>query len=175
MRGGAGPVLVLNGTVGAGKSSTMAALGALLRAGSTPHALIDLDELRRAWPPPADDPFHERLAAGNLAAVAAGHRGAGATVLVVAAVVESATQRAALAEAVGPCWSCRLTVATAEGERRLRQRHPIGSDELAWHLARGPELDAVLARAATDDLVLDTTGRAPDEVASSVLAAYLGA
>ena len=40
----------LNGTVGAGKTTTGEALHWLLAADGISNAVIDLDELRRSWP-----------------------------------------------------------------------------------------------------------------------------
>ena len=40
--------LFLNGTVGAGKTTTADAIGSLLQESATPHAIIDLDWLRHA-------------------------------------------------------------------------------------------------------------------------------
>ena len=42
--------LLLTGTVGVGKSSVAAAVGDLLRERRVANAVVDLDELRRAWP-----------------------------------------------------------------------------------------------------------------------------
>ncbi len=65
--------LLVNGTVGSGTSTTAEEVGRLLAERGTPHAVVDLDALRRAWPAPPDDPFHGELELANLAAVAAVH------------------------------------------------------------------------------------------------------
>ena len=44
--------LFLNGTVGVGKTTVALAIGDLLAAARVPHAVIDVDWLRRGWPPP---------------------------------------------------------------------------------------------------------------------------
>ena len=49
--------LLLTGTVGTGKTTIADAVGLQLEAASVPHAIIDLDEIRRIWPRPALDPF----------------------------------------------------------------------------------------------------------------------
>ncbi|WP_106815716.1 nucleotide-binding protein [Microbacterium timonense] len=69
--------VVINGTTGVGKSTTLQALGAVLAEQRSPHALVDFDFLSLAWPAPADDPFKVRLGLRNLAAVAANYRVAG--------------------------------------------------------------------------------------------------
>jgi hypothetical protein len=44
-----------------------ATMGDLLTAKGVPHAVIDLDRVRQAWPPPEGGPFNHRLELVNLA------------------------------------------------------------------------------------------------------------
>jgi adenylylsulfate kinase-like enzyme len=44
--------LLLTGTVGIGKTTVAVAVGDLLREREVANAVVDLDELRRAWPSP---------------------------------------------------------------------------------------------------------------------------
>ena len=44
--------LLLTGTVRVGKTTVAAAVGDLLRERQVANAVVDLDELRRAWPAP---------------------------------------------------------------------------------------------------------------------------
>lgn len=62
--------LLLTGTVGAGKTTTADAVGLRLEAASVPHAIIDLDEIRRMWPHPASDPFGSRIERRNVESLA---------------------------------------------------------------------------------------------------------
>ena len=80
--------LLITGTVGAGKTSVAEAAGELLAERRTPHAVIDLDGLRRFWPAPEDDPFSLGLTLRNLRDVARNFLNAGARRLVLAGVVE---------------------------------------------------------------------------------------
>ncbi|GAA0315293.1 zeta toxin family protein [Kineococcus aurantiacus] len=165
--------LLLTGTVGAGKTTTARALGDLLRADGVPHAVVDLDALREAWPSPPDDPFHERLALANLRDVARNHLAAGARRLVVAGVLEDPAHRALHADAVGvPLTVCRLRPALDVVAGRLRGRHAGDPEGLRWHLHRSGELDAVLHRAGIGDVVVDVgADDAPADVARAVLRA----
>ena len=139
--------LLLTGTVGVGKTTTADAVGARLRVRGVPHAVVDLDELRRCWPAPPDDPFHAALGLANLAAVARAYRAAGAERLVLAGVCES---------------------------RRDRDRHAGDPEGLAWHLHRRGELDAVLDAAGVADAEVAVAGLAPAAVADAVLRAADG-
>jgi len=167
--------LLLTGTVGVGKTTTADAVGGRLRARGVPHAVVDLDELRRCWPAPPDDPFHSALGLANLAAVARGYRAAGAEWLVLAGVCESWEERDQHAAALEvPLQVVRLLAPEAVVAPRLRARHAADPEGLAWHLHRRGELDAVLDAAGVADAAVAVDGLAPPAVADAVLRAVLG-
>ena len=85
--------LLLTGTVGVGKTTVAAAIGDLLRERQVANAVVDLDELRRAWPAPAGDRFTTSVMLGNLSAVAANYLGHGFSTLVLAGVLETVEDR----------------------------------------------------------------------------------
>ena len=58
-------VLLLNGTVGVGKTTVAEAIGDRLADAGVPGAVVDIDWLRRCWPAPDGDPFHLELALRN--------------------------------------------------------------------------------------------------------------
>ncbi len=164
--------LFLTGTVGVGKTTAAQAVGDLLVAAGVPHAVIDVDWLRRAWPPPGEDPFDVEMAMRNLRAVAANYRDRGAVRLVVAGVLESRQERTLAAVALAaPMTVCRLTADPAVVRERLAQRHGPESRGLAWHLHRAGELDQVLDGAAVEDLRLDVTALTPAQAAEQLVAA----
>lgn len=164
--------MFINGTVGAGKSTTADAVGDLLAEQGVPHAVIDLDALRRAWPFPAEDPFHNALEMENLQAVAANYRRAGAIRLVLAGVLEQPALRKRYASAVaGPLAVVRVRVDVAAIEQRLRRRHGEDAQGLAWHLHRCGELDEILQGADVDDAVIEATALDRRQVAQAVMTA----
>ncbi|WP_262348083.1 adenylyl-sulfate kinase [Cellulosimicrobium cellulans] len=164
--------LLLTGTVGAGKSTTADHVGELLAERGVPHAVVDLDELRRSWPAPPGDPFQQDLELENLRAVAAVYRRRGAARLVLAGVLEDRDSRAAYADAVGmPLTVCRLRLAVPAVRDRLDVRHAGHASVLAWHRHRAGELHAILEAARVEDHVVDVEGLAPAEVAAAVLRA----
>lgn len=161
------PLLILSGTVGAGKSSVGAAISGLLKAREVPHAFVDLDALAVSWP--EHGRFNEELALRNLASVWENFRSAGAQRLVIAYVVESRGDLRRYEEAVpgAEITVCRLVASQATREARLRKRE-TGSG-LAWHLNRTAELEAILQQAAVEDFCVENDGRPLEAVALEVL------
>lgn len=164
--------LLITGTVGAGKTTITQAIGGLLADRGVPHALIDLDELRRCWPSPDGDRFNNAMELQNLRSVAANYMAAGAIRLVLAGVVERRSNVRDYERAV----DCTLEVVRLRVDLdvlvdRLRDRHRNDPAELTWHLDRAPELNAVLDHAGVTNAEVDTTGRLIPDVAADVLAA----
>lgn len=162
--------LLLTGTVGVGKTTVAEAVGDLLRDAEVPNAVVDVDWLRAAWPPPPGDPFNQAVALRNLAAVGATYLDAGAVRLVLAGVVETAEDRAAHAAALGlPLTVVRLVADPDVLRARLLRRHDRDDDARRWHLHRAGELHAIQEESAVEDHRVDTSSRTVPEVALAVL------
>jgi len=162
--------IFINGSVGAGKTTTAVEIGRILERRGIPHALIDLDGLRSAWPAPDGDPFNSDLELSNLAAVASNYRASGIERFVLAGVIEHQSMRSRYEDAVGgPVIICRLVLPVPLLLTRLAERHEPGED-LDWHLQRAAELDAILASARVDDVVVEVGADGPADVAERVLA-----
>lgn len=154
--------LLITGTVGVGKTATASAVGELLAATGVPGAVLDLDWLRRCWPPPPDDRFNAAMTLRNLRDVAANYRAAGARRLILAGVIESVAERRRYADAVGgPLTVCRLHAPLPVIHERLRRRHRDEAETLRWHLHRSGELAAVLDAAALADVTVESAGPLP--------------
>ena len=169
-------VLVINGTVGAGKTTVAAAVSDLLFARGLPHAWVDVDDLCRAWPLTDRhgnaDRYGSELAFAALTALAPVHAAAGYRHIVLARVVEEPAERERYVMAYGGA-EVRIVRVTADEEtrvERLTAREPAGPGR-EWHLARTVELEAVLVAAGVDDAVISADGRPPAQLAEQVLAA----
>ncbi|GAA3929858.1 hypothetical protein GCM10023085_09040 [Actinomadura viridis] len=161
---------MINGTVGAGKTSTAEAAGDLLAAAGIPHAVMDLDWLRACWPSPPGDRFNAEMQLRNLRSVAANYLAAGFTRLVLAGVLESDDDRRRCADALSiPLDVCRLHVDLPVIHRRLAHRHHDDGPDLQWHLARSGELAAILERTRVEDTVVDGTLSSVSATARAVL------
>ncbi|MDG4863533.1 AAA family ATPase [Streptomyces sp. T-3] len=164
--------LLINGTVGVGKTTVAEAVGDLLADAGVSHAVLDLDWLSKSWPAPPGDRFNFGMLLRNLRSIAGHYLDAGATRLVLAGVIEGQGERQQLADAVGVDLTvCRLRAALPVIHQRLAVRHDGAPEALQWHLKRSGELDGILSRAAVDDFSIDTGSGSIHDVAESVIKA----
>src|SRR5690606_23077844 len=139
-------VLLVNGSVGAGKTSTAEHVARILRQREVPHAFLDLDALAWVWPTPPEDPFAQGLALESLEAIGTGLRARGYHHVVLARVVERADGRE-VSELVLDGAAVTIVRVTADDEARLariaaREQHEPAR---SWHLTRTLELERELA------------------------------
>lgn len=165
-------LLVVNGTVGAGKTTVAEVVADLLRERGVPYAWIDVDVLRRAYPTAADDPLGQAVALDHLEAMAGVLRRRGYRHVVLAEVIERAEDRELYERAFDGAELAVVRLEASEATRiarvTARERDPWRD----WHLARTVELATVLQAAGVDDAVVDNDGERPlREVAAQVLAA----
>lgn len=160
----------INGTVGSGKSTLADALSA---AEKLPHAVIDLDAIRRLSPAAAGDRFNHELELRNLRDLTTNYRAAGAQRFILAGVIEERHEISRYVEALQSRGMilCRLTARPEILEARLRARHRGDAEGLDWHLARVGELSAILDGFDAHDLVLDSSTSSPRDLARAVRAA----
>lgn len=165
--------LLINGTVGAGKTSVAEAVGDLLAGQGVPSAVIDLDWLRRAHPSPPGDRFNVAIQVRNLGSLVRNYVEAGAERVVIAGVLEEDAVRRRFAAAIGvELQVCRLVVDLDLVRRRLARRHEDDEEGLRWHLDRSGELDAILAVGRLEDFAVEATGLSLTEAAAAVLKAW---
>jgi ribosomal protein S18 acetylase RimI-like enzyme len=163
-------VLVLTGTICAGKSRIAGAIYTLLRDREVPHARIDGDELCQTWPTPPGDPAEDGLAFANLAAIVPNLAERGLSSVVLARVVEKPGDRERY-QGVFPGATItvvRVTASEATRQARVLQREPTGYWQ-DWGLARTVELEEHLDRLAAEDFRVENDGRPTPEVAAEVL------
>jgi adenylylsulfate kinase-like enzyme len=163
------PVLVLTGPICVGKTTVAAEVSEGLDAAGIAHAIVDIDSLRWCYPRPSNDPFRVALAMRNLAAVWANFRGAGATRLIVADVVEARDHldRYRVAVPGAEIVVVRLTASLSTLTLRVQRREQgLG---LARHLQRVSELANLMERTAVEDILVPVDGKTVGEIAREVL------
>lgn len=157
-------VLVLNGTLGAGKTTIAAAAHDLLGERKSRTGYIDADFLCQAHPAPASDVFNQSLMFANLQAVAGNYRARGYGLMVIARVVEDPDERVRWEQVfssadAGAAEVTFVRVVAPEEVRlaRIAVREPEGHWR-DWSSARSVELDAILEELDLDDAVVDNAG-----------------
>ncbi|GAB3531009.1 hypothetical protein GCM10027403_00680 [Arthrobacter tecti] len=165
-----GLAIFINGTVGAGKTTAAEALGRMLEHEGVAHAIIDLDEIRRAWPAPSGDRFNHELELTNLTSLVANYAATGIETFVLAGVLQDEREIPRYREAVGGrrLLIARITAIEAVRKARIRARHttdPVGE---LWHLHRTVELENILEQLQLDDVVIDFTSATPAAIAEQV-------
>ena len=163
------PLLVISGSMGAGKTTVMSEASDLLEEADVAHAAIDLDWLSVLYP--EQERFNHGIMFANLAGVWANYADAGAERLLVARVVEERSELEQYRRAVpgADIVVCRLTAPVQTMQERLLPREPGMIQEHA--LARAEELDGILERSKAEDFTVDNgPGRSITQVAREVLA-----
>ncbi len=167
-------VLVINGTIGAGKTATAAAVHDVLAQEDARSAFIDADYLCQAAPMPESDAYGQELLFANLEAVAPNYRTRGYGCVVIARVVEDARDRDRYASVfAGPGGRAHVSIvrvtASEEARRaRIAAREPEGY----WRelcLARTVELDDILEDLDLDDGAVSSEGVSRIDVAKAAL------
>lgn len=163
-------MLLITGTVGAGKTTVAREVGELLRRSRATTAVIDLDSLSYLSPGAEDDRFNSRFVLRNLTAVWPNYAAAGVDHLVLArflgGVEELAGYRAAIpgSEFV----VCRLTAPAGTVQERVRNRELGVARAFLAGLARrlAQEFDAL----GLEDFAVDNGDhRSITDVAQEVL------
>lgn len=180
-----GPVLVLCGATGVGKSTAgFEVYRRTLRAGSA-AAYVDLDQVGFCRPVPAGDTGGHRVKARNLAAMWHAYRAAGAQCLIASGPVESEAAAQAYAGALprAAITLCRLHAGADELTRRIMLRghggswpqpgDPLAGQPAAYLLrvaARAIAEAEALEHALSGALRVDTDGLTVEETADLIAA-----
>jgi predicted kinase len=159
-------VLVISGSMGAGKTTVLGEASDLLSARGIPHGVIDLDALGVVG---INRPRAEALAMQNLRLVVQNYAAAGITRILIAEAVETSAARDRMCAAFGGVQVvvCRIRASVATMQARIRQREP-GSSQNEF-VARVATLDAILDAAAVEDFTVDNDDRPITDVAREIL------
>lgn len=159
-------VVVISGSMGAGKTSVLGEASDLLIANGIVHAAIDLDAIGAAHLPhgAADHVGHR-----NLAAICRNYAAEGVTKFLLAGAVEDAQEleRIRLAAEADSVVVVRLTARLETMQARIRTRE-TGMQQ-SFFVARVAALEAILDRAHLENATVSNDRRSITEVARELL------
>jgi hypothetical protein len=159
-------VIIISGSMGAGKTAVLGEASDLLRARDVNHAAIDLDMVSMPLLP---EPLSHEVHLKNVTALFNHCRGAGIDRCLVAVALENATQLAELKSAsqAEQLIVCRLTASHHTMAARLRTREPgFRQDEF---IERSRALDATLETAGVEDFSIANDASDITAVATELL------
>ena len=159
-------VLVITGSMGAGKTAVLGEASDLLTLSNVAHAAVDLDNLGIYH---LRHPAVPNLTLQNLSAVWRNYSAAGIDRLLIAEALESAGHRDRLQSVIPDAEMvvCRLRAALATMQQRVRTR-----ESGMWrdrYLERVATLEALLDAPHVEDFSVDTDGRSVTDVAREML------
>ena len=164
------PVVIVTGTIGAGKSTVAGAMSELLHEADIRHALIEVDSLGEVYPAhDPDDPYGEALAMQMLATLWPQYLAAGITRAIVTMTLENTDELVKLLHAMG---SPAATVVRLDASGRTRaariEAREFGSLRSAF-LEKTDELGTRMAQLGIGDVIVDNDNRSPVDTARDVL------
>lgn len=165
------PVLNIIGPVGIGKSTCADTISdILIDVYEIPHAVVDLDDVRRAHPAPKEDSFHMELGFRNLAAIWQNYQEAGAKCLIIPSVMENQAHLDKIRMSVpgADLFVVRLSSSLEVNHERIRGREKT-VDSLNWHLNRSTQLAQELSEKKLENIIVDTEGKQPSDIAREII------
>jgi broad-specificity NMP kinase len=162
--------LLINGPPGVGKSSVAFAISDILSVRNFPHAVIDLDYLRYAYPRPQDDPHNYKLGLKNLASIWTNYKNMGVRCLIVPLVVEDQRELEDYHDALADIdvVVIRLLAKVEIVQQRLKNRK--SHESLAWHLQRAEELIIQFESNQFENFAINTNDKDIETIAEEILA-----
>jgi hypothetical protein len=160
-------LLIITGTMGAGKTSVLGEASDILTQRDIAHAAIDLDALGLAYLPPAAG--NDELMYRNLRSVCQNYASAGARRFLVARAMEDRgeVELCRCAASATTTVVCRLTASIQTMQQRVKMRESgIQQQE---YVARVADLNVILDRACLEDFSVANQNRSLTQVAHEML------
>jgi hypothetical protein len=160
-------LLIITGTMGAGKTAVLAEASDILAQRQIVHAAIDLDALGLAHLPPGVS--SDRVLFNNLRSICGNYAAVGVERLLLARAIEDHAQLQ-LCRDIVPARNtvvCRLTASIGAMAQRVELRE-LGISQRKY-VARVAKLNAILDRARLEDFAVTNENRSLTDVALEML------
>ena len=164
------PIVVVTGTIGAGKSTIAAAMSEILHDEGVRHALLEVDWLGEVYPPPdPTDPYSNELAMTVLSSIWPHYLGAGITRAIVTMTLENPEELGALLRAMEtpPATVVRLIASQETRESRIKTREFGNLRDL--FLAKTGEIHDKQECFELGDIIVENESRLPQVTATEIL------
>lgn len=160
-------LIIITGTMGAGKSTVMAEASDILGLHKITHAAIDLDALGLAYLPDAKS--SDAMMYANLKSVCKNYSSIGIRRLLLARAMQDRAELELCRSVVSAANTivCRLNASSAVMTQRVAQRE-LGVSRNAY-IARSTELNAILDKARLEDFSITNENRPVQEIAREML------
>jgi cytidylate kinase len=160
-------LLIITGSMGAGKTTILAEASDLLALRSITHAAIDLDTLGLAHLPSRAN--NDAVMYRNLESVCQNYASLGVSRLLLARAIEDRDELELCRSIVSATNTivCRLAASIEVMEQRVQMRESGVSRQ--EYLARIPKLNVILDRARLEDFTINSENRSPTEIAHEML------
>ena len=160
-------LLIITGTMGAGKTTVLGEASDILRLRHISHAAIDLDGLGLAHLP--SEANNDGVMYRNLESVCANYTSHGVKRLLLARAIENPAELDLCRRAVSATNTvlCRLTASIETMQQRVKMRE-LGVSRRE-HVDRVVKLNAILERVRLEDFTITNENRSPIETAHETL------
>jgi hypothetical protein len=160
-------LLIITGTMGAGKTSVLGEASDILALRQIPHAAIDVDALGLAHLPSAT--CNDAVMYGNLRSVCQNYAALGVQRFLLARAIEDRAQLECCCVMVPTTNTvvCRLTASIQAMAQRVKMRETGVSQR--EYVARVAKLNAILDSARLEDFTVTNENRSLTDVALEVL------
>lgn len=160
-------LLIITGTMGAGKTTVLAEASDILTLRQIAHAAIDLDALGLAYLPSAT--CNDGVMYNNLRSVCENYAALGVQRFLLARAIEDRAQLERCRDIIQATDMvvCRLTASIEAMKRRIEMRESGVSQR--EYVARVAELNVILDRARLEDFTVSNESRPLSDVALEML------
>jgi cytidylate kinase len=160
-------LLIITGTMGAGKTTVLGEASDILALRHIPHAAIDLDALGLAHLPAGAS--NDSVMYRNLESVCKNYASHGVNRLLLARAMEDRIELELCRAIVSATNTvvCRLTANIETMQQRVKMRE-LGVSQREY-IARVAKLDVILDRARLEDFTVASENRSPTDVAHETL------